>query len=148
MLLLVTLLACTTVLVKTDTADSAAADPTEPSVFEGADYPTYDCCWPVDFYAYTRGGTAVAAVELDWSYEDPATRERHAFSLDPESTGNAWTLLLEDEDTVHDGSCDEASCAVRINAYDADGVQVDCMTRGGKRAWVDAVECRGWLSSD
>jgi len=144
-LVLLTLLACPPVVVKADTADSDADAPT---VFGGADYPIYSCCWPVNFYAYTLGGTDVAAVELDWSYEDAATRERHAFALDPESTGNAWALSLYDEDTVHDGSCDEASCAVRIDAFDADGALLDCIWRGGERAWVEAGACRRWISSD
>lgn len=142
-----TLLACLGDLWKTDASDSMDTSDEGPSVFSGADYPLYTCCWPVTFYAYTRGGTGAASVTLDWSYADPATREQHSFTLDPDSTGNAWKLELYDEDTVHDGSCDEPSCAVRINAYDEQGGLLGCITRGGERSWVDAEECHSWVSA-
>jgi hypothetical protein len=60
----------------------------------------------------------------------------------------AWELALEDVDTAHTNDNGEDICAVRLDAFDAEGNRLDCMTRGGERAWVDAGACRGWISSD
>jgi hypothetical protein len=124
-------------------------DPDEastPSAFRGADYGLYGI-WPERFYAYTRGDLDVALVTMEWSYADPSTRE--TFELDPiEGYEVAWYLELADDDTVHDNDNQEDICAVRLDAYAADGSRLDCMTNGGEPSWIDAEACRTWISSD
>ena len=141
MLLLLTLLACDYNIFPFDTADDS------PSVFDGADYGMGGSTWPITFYAYMNDGTDVAAVELDWSYGDPASRERHPFTANPESRYNEWILEIQDEDTVNPPSCDTTECAVRIDALDASGALLGCITRGGERSWVEAEDCHAWISA-
>lgn len=116
--------------------------PVVPSAFEGADMPDYSI-WPFDVYAYTRGDAGVAGVEMEWSYADPATRERFVMSPIPDlETG--WELGITAESTVHTNQNDPDICATRLDAFDADGNFLDCMVQG-EPGWVDAQACGAWI---